>query len=140
MIFLHNSTKFYIEYNSPNLEVIKLRRITKGEIVARKSYGKDIIFEVKHIIFTNQKKIAILKGVIDRIEADSDIEDLEIVDKKTLEEKLNKSKIQLDQKIGKKTEYKIGILTHNKRNQERIITGKILHLDGDNNFIYILNI
>ena len=31
-------------------------------------------------------------------------------------------------------DYKIGILTNNKRSEEAIITGKILHLDGDSNY------
>lgn len=33
-----------------------------------------------------------------------------------------------------KEQYKIGILTNNKRSEEKIITGKILHLDGDKKY------
>ena len=39
---------------------------------------------VKNIINIPPKKIAILKGLVDRIEVDSDIEDLEIVDKQLI--------------------------------------------------------
>lgn len=117
-----------------------MKKIKKGDIVARKSYGKDIIFVVKNIIHTKTEKIAILKGMVDRIEADSSIEDLEIVDKQivnekmeTLHHKINHKIIQTKETRGK-NEYKIGILTPSRKNKERIITGKILHLDGDKKY------
>ena len=61
-----------------------MQEIKKGDIVSRNSYGNDIMFLVKRILnVSDNKKIAILKGIIDvRIEADSPIEDLKIVDKK----------------------------------------------------------
>lgn len=119
-----------------------MKRIKKGDIVARKSYGKDIIFVVKHIIHTKTEKIAILKGVVDRIEADSNIEDLEIVDKKIVNEKMESLHYKMNHKIVQTkenrgedgTEYKIGILTPSRRNKEKIVTGKILHLDGDKKY------
>lgn len=120
--------------------MIKLKKIKKGDIVARKSYGKDIIFVVKNIIPIKDEKIAILKGMVDRIEADSNIEDLEIVDKQiinekleTLHQKMNNKTIQ-NKEIKGKNEYSIGILTQNHRNKEKMITGKILHLDGDKKY------
>ena len=117
-----------------------MNKIKKGDIVARKSYGKDIIFTVKNIIKTKNKKIAILKGMVDRIEADSDIEDLEIVDKKIVNERIENLQHKMKHKIIQTKEtkglgdYKIGILTPNSRNKEKIITGKILHLDGDKKY------
>lgn len=117
-----------------------MNKIKKGDIVARKSHGKDILFVVKNIINTRKEKIAILKGMIDRIEADSCIEDLEIVDKQivnekmeTLQHKMNHRIIQTKETRGG-NEYKIGILTPNHKNKEKIITGKILHLDGDKKY------
>lgn len=117
-----------------------MSKIKKGDIVARKSYGKDIIFTVKNIIQTKTEKIAILKGIIDRIEADSRIEDLEFVDKKIINEKMKTLHNKMNSKIVKTKEtrgvgdYQIGILTQNNRNKEKIITGKILHLDGDKKY------
>ena len=56
--------------------------IKKGDIVGRKSYGKDIYFIVNQILTTTRNhKFAILKGLNIRIEADSPIEDLEIIGK-----------------------------------------------------------
>lgn len=117
-----------------------MKKVKKGDVVARKSYKKDIIFVVKNIINTKKEKIAILKGMMDRIEADSNIEDLETVDKQIVNEKMQALNHKMNNKIttAKETrgqeEYKIGILSPNRKNKERIITGKILHLDGDKKY------
>ncbi len=117
-----------------------MNKIKKGDIVARKSHGKDILFMVKNIINTKNEKIAILRGVVDRIEADSSIEDLEIIDKKIVNEKIEALEHKMNNKIKitKETrglgDYKIGILTPSHGNKEKIITGKILHLDGDKKY------
>lgn len=117
-----------------------MNKIKKGDMVARKSYGKDIIFTVKNIINTKKEKIALLKGIGDRIEADSRIEDLELIDKEmvnkriqALEDKMN-SKIKIAKETRGLEDYKIGILSPSNRNKEKIITGKILHLDGDKKY------
>lgn len=117
-----------------------MRNIKKGDIVGRKSYGKDVIFVVKNILKTNKGKIAILRGMIERVEADCEIEDLELIDKKEIRQCLKK----LDSKVNKRIEktakqhegknYQIGVFTKNKRTEEKIITGKILHLDGDRKY------
>ena len=51
-----------------------------GDIVARKSYNKDIIFKI--IAFSvdeNNQKIALLKGIAFRVVADAYLDDLEEV-------------------------------------------------------------
>lgn len=139
-IINHQTTKKDIEYNSQKSEVKEMNKIKKGDIVARKSYGKDIIFTVKNIINNKQEKIAILKGTIDRIEADSSIEDLEIVNKQIINEKMETLHHKMNNKIAQtketrgQSEYQIGILSPNHKNKEKIITGKILHLDGDKKY------
>lgn len=117
-----------------------MKQIKKGDIVARKSYGKDILFVVKNIWYTNKQKVAILKGLLDRIQADSNIEDLEIVDKQIIKEKMETLHHKMTNKIIQTKEkkdtkdYRIGIVSSNIRNKEKIITGKILHLDGDKKY------
>ena len=108
-----------------------MSKIRKGNIVARKSYGKDIIFVVKNIITTNKGKIAILEGLIDRIEADSDVEDLEIVEKRMINERIDYLNKKINKKIEERKQKKIDF---ENRNKEIIITGKILHLDGDKKY------
>ena len=76
-----------------------MEKIKKGDIVARKSYNKDILFNVKRIYKVNNEKMAILTGITKRVEADSKIEDLEIVEKEILNEKLNRVQAKIDAKI-----------------------------------------
>lgn len=111
-------------------------KVKKGDIVARKSYGKDIIFYVKRIIKHPEGDIAILCGLLERIEADSKLEDLEVLDKETIKNNLQKEKNKIKERINKKeTNYKIGIIEMQKRKiGQKIVTGKILHLDGDKRY------
>ena len=112
-----------------------MKKIKKGDIVVRKSYGKDIIFYVKRIIKTKKENIAILCGLIERIEADSNIEDLEKVEGKLLRNKIKTEDEKIKQRINSKDEYKIAIIrTEDKRLTQKIVTGKILHLDGDKRY------
>ena len=115
-----------------------MKNIKKGNIVGRKSHNKDVIFVVKRIINTPQGKTAILRGLIDRVEADSDIKDLEIIDRYEIKKRLNmleeKVKRRVEQSLRDEKEYKIGLLTKNLRAKEKIVIGKILHLDGDRKY------
>lgn len=115
-----------------------MKYVKEGDIVVRKSHGKDIIFVVKRIIKTREENIAILKGLIERVEADSNLNDLEFVNNDELKEivkKLDDKIIKRVNKFKKKNlEYNIGIITKNKRTMDQIITGKILHLDGDRRY------
>lgn len=112
-----------------------MKKIKKGDNVVRISHGKDIIFEVTKIIKLHDgTKIAILKGITERIEVDSDIKDLVIIDKEIAQEKLNRFNQKLEKKIAenmKKTK-EITILSSRLKNE--ISTGKILHLDGDRKY------
>ena len=113
-----------------------MKEIKKGDIVARKSYGKDIIFYVKKIIKHPKGDIAILCGLLERIEADSRLEDLEILDKRTIKRNLQKEENKIEERINKKeSNYKIGIIeTQARKISPKIVTGKILHLDGDKRY------
>lgn len=117
-----------------------MNKIKKGDIVVRKSYGKDIIFKVTKIIYVNEKKIANLKGLVERIEADCEISDLELIEKQKVKEILNILNDKIDKRI-KKTEEEInntkikdGILTRNIVTKGKFLAGKILHLDGDRKY------
>ncbi len=110
-------------------------KIKKGDIVGRISYGKDILFTVERIIKQSSgKQVAILKGVILRIEADADIEDLVIMEKQQVETTMRSLENKIEDKVKKCTK---------KNDKERKkffkrsledINGKILHLDGDKRY------
>jgi len=122
-----------------------MKRLKKGDVVARISYNKDVLFEITRIIkLNNNKKIMILKGITERIEADSPEEDLEIVDKRIVEEKIltleEKIQCHIKEYINKPKDYfllakdKLLFLKGEKRSIRKIYTGKILHLDGDRRY------
>ena len=112
-----------------------MKKIKKGDIVARKSYGKDIIFYVKRIIKTYSKSIAILCGLYERIEADSNIDDLELLNNIQLKDITKNKENKLNTRIDKKIkEYRFNFLEDDHQLREKIITGKILHLDGDKRY------
>lgn len=117
-----------------------MNKIKQGNIVGRKSYNKDIIFIVQKIIDTQEGKIAILKGITERIEADSKLEDLEIITKEEIKNSIGNLDKKLKEEINKKidnqkeTKEEIGLLYKNKRHNEEFITGKILHVDGDRKY------
>ena len=94
-----------------------MKKIKKGDIVGRISYNKDIFFVVKDI---KDKKNVLLEGVFVRIIADSDINDLELINSKEVYKKENK----IEQEITKEE----------NRNEIKTVTGKILHLDGDKRY------
>ena len=119
-----------------------MNSIKKGNYVSRKSHQNDIIFLVDKIITKNNQKIAILTGIIERVEADSPLEDLQVVDKKIVRDTLK----LLDKKIRNRLENNLKYIKNKKeifsRNihvqkqnfSNKVITGKILHLDGDKKY------
>lgn len=97
--------------------------IKKGDIVGRYSYNNDIVFYVDRIItFDGTKKIAILKGINIRVEADAPIEDLKKWELKKAYEYIRSLEDDFYNKI------------INNQNRALEYTGKILHLDGDRRY------
>ena len=108
-------------------------KIKKGDIVGRKSYHKDILFVVDRIIKSSNHTIALLKGLNIRIQADSDIEDLELMDQKEINQSNNRIKNRFQKKLekqGRQDDESESL----KRSNKIIYTGKILHLDGDRRY------
>ena len=91
-----------------------MKKIKKGDIVGRISYNKDIFFVVKDI---KDKKNVLLEGVFVRIIADSDINDLELINSKEVYKKENK----IEQENTKEE----------NRNEIKTVTWKILQLDSE---------
>lgn len=89
--------------------------INIGDFVTRKSYNNDIIFRVLDI----RENTYILQGVEYRLIADANKDDLEKCKKKEINvrEHLNKLNINLN------------------RDEYFYLPGKILHIDGDNNYL-----
>lgn len=127
-----------------------------GDTVARKSYNKDIVFKIIGFdVDENNEKIAILKGVAFRIVADSTIDDLEkvtyteirdiLIDKdiearlyksikksKEMNKRLNRA-MQKSGNAQKQTNPQI----QNQSVNSYGMPGKVLHLDGDPEYLKI---
>ena len=100
-----------------------MKKIKKGDIVSRNSYQNDILFYVEKIVKTeNRGKVAILKGITIRIEADAPIDDLELPNESRIKENLKR--------IDKQIEFTNDYID----NRNVIRYGKILHLDGDRSY------
>lgn len=104
-------------------------KLKKGDIVGRLSYNKDIAFVISNIIRYKDEEVAILKGLITRIEADSPLDDLELLENSRITELLDRFDREIENR-------KKNLLTNEndelKRNHEYY--GKILHLDGDRKY------
>ncbi|MEF9934487.1 MAG: sporulation peptidase YabG [Clostridium sp.] len=113
-----------------------------GDIVARKSYDKDIIFKIIEIkTKSDGHTYYILKGTNFRIIADSLGEDLEIssteafekqgeIDKRVLELTKDKEDLFRGEEVKNKRKSK-------KSNKRFGISPKVLHLDGDEEYLNI---
>ena len=107
--------------------------IKKGDIVGRISYGKDILFYVDRIIKTKiGKSYAILRGVLYRIEADAELEDLEKMDKDFTEKEKRGYETEIKKRIERKTKNTLQQANWNSRNKQT--NALILHLDGDRRY------
>lgn len=110
-----------------------MNSIKKGSFVYKKSQSIDVIYIVDKIIKLNNDRIALLRGATERVMSESLIDDLVLVDKSSI----RKAFEILENRINKRVKDRlicnkyIENLNNNKRFSEKIVTGKILHLDGD---------
>lgn len=115
-----------------------------GDIVARKSYNKDIIFKIVSIeIDDNNKEVVLLRGVAFRIMADAYIEDLELVTmsdiqsvlmNKDVETLINKSMRKAKERQKKMTR---AVPKIQANTNVYGMPGKVLQLDGDKEYLKI---
>lgn len=114
-----------------------MSKIKKGDIVGRISYGKDIAFVVERIIKTkDNKKFAILKGLTIRVQADSNLDDLELMEPKQIEQHVRALEETVAKRIQKHENSDLSNQKENNlfRDKTIIYTGKILHIDGDRKY------
>lgn len=114
-----------------------MKKIKKNDKVIQKSYGKDLIFKVTNIINTKDGEIAVLKGITERVQLNSPVEELEVIDRNVVTNAVKEwdNKIESRVKKGKRESLSNeGINIFNKISNNKIKTGKILHLDGDKKY------
>lgn len=115
-----------------------------GDIVVRKSYGKDITFKIIDIKENEDGIVYVLKGINIRIIADASIDDLEHVNDEFQGEKDKILNARVNQAIKKAITSRDGayrITKSPKIIQEKELMfgrpGKVLHIDGDS--VYMEN-
>lgn len=84
-----------------------------GDLVTRKSYDNDIVFRIVEI----NEKIAYLKGLNVRLCADSNMDDLKLVENATIDDNDVFDRISTTMSLD--------------RNEYFYLPGKVLHFDGD---------
>lgn len=115
-----------------------------GDVVARKSYNKDILFKIVGFgVDENNEKIAILKGIAFRIIADSYIDDLEIVKmpdiKNVLIDKNVETLLYRSMKKAKERQKKMTRAAPKLQANTNVfgMPGKVLQIDGDKEYLKI---
>lgn len=113
-----------------------MNSIKKGSFVYKKSQSKDVIYTVDKILKSDKSRIALLRGATERVMAESPIEDLMLVDKSIIKKAFEILENRINKRVKDRLIYTkyIENLNSNKRFSEKIITGKILHLDGDKKY------
>lgn len=124
-----------------------------GDIVARKSYGYDVFFKVVDIVDSGGGKIATLKGISYRIEADAPESDLEVQPDNMVSEYRNRCCRMADSStVDRNTRKRDAVNfrtaryrgypkkayfrdTSNEETGKIKRPGKVLHLDGDQEYL-----
>lgn len=115
-----------------------------GDVVARKSYNKDIVFRIVGFsIDENNEKIAILKGIAFRIIADAYLDDLEVVKlpdiREVLLDKNVESLLSQSMRKAKERQKKMNRAVPKLQANTNIygMPGKVLQIDGDKEYLKI---
>lgn len=114
--------------------------IKVGDIVARKSYGYDILFKVYDItIGKDGSRIILLKGLSYRLFADAPESDIVKMPINKINEELNAMEKRLGKLAGNgrlRVMAMPGKLLHKREDYSRFeMPGKVLHIDGDSDYL-----
>lgn len=107
--------------------------IKVGDVVVRKSYGGDLLFRVDNIDWYGN---IFLVGIDFRIEADAPLEDLMPIEEFALYRNRKDNREEIENKM--KTIKKKVIQSKSELERDEMIkTGKVLHIDGDANYLEV---
>lgn len=120
-----------------------MSNIKIGDIVARKSYGFDIMFKVVDIQEENGERVITLKGIDYRIQADAPESDLMVQAQTRGGDQKRRCNIVAERKVrealeaihlrrSKKAMYRSTSKDNARKFQK---PGRILHIDGDNDYL-----
>ncbi len=118
-----------------------------GDIVARKSYGCDIFFKVVDIKKQGEEETVVLKGICYRIQADAPKSDLIVQSNEHVDEHYTRMNRAIEKKHREVSAAAGSRSMHGRRsfrgirdtpkeeNKKYTRPGKVLHIDGDNDYL-----
>jgi len=119
--------------------------IKVGDIVSRKSYGGDIYFKVVEIKNEGKERTTTLKGICYRIQADALESDLILANDQRVRDHKMRSELAVSRKYreihgsaNRSNSKKISFRSTPKekeKSQKFSTPGKVLHIDGDNEYL-----
>jgi len=116
-----------------------------GDIVARKSYGMDVLFKVVDVKHNGKENLVTLKGITYRIQADAPESDLILQPQQRVQEHHMQMRQAVDKKcreasvIINKCRPKKAYLRNTSKENARSFSrpGKVLHIDGDSDYLEV---
>jgi spore coat assembly protein len=113
--------------------VVNVTQVKVGDLVARKSHGGDVYFKVVKILYDRgNEPVFILKGVMHRLVADADLSDLVALES----DKVDASRQRFFSDVNQhflRSDYPVSLHYRTRSGKP----GRILHLDGDEDFMNI---
>ncbi len=111
-------------------------KIRIGDLVTRRSYGKDIVFYVREII-EGEEPMAQLIGVNVRLFADSPLRDLVVLDYRNKSPGPSIIKTMVSQIMLQRTKPRIGVSGRIEASDSDylILPGRVLHIDGEKHYL-----
>ena len=98
-----------------------------GDVVGRKSYGKDVLFKIEGI---SEKGEVEISGIKNRIKVKSDIRDLENIKYGEIKEFRRKFESEVEESISR-----VKRDTAEVYKERNVAVGKVLHIDGDEEYL-----
>ncbi|MDD4494328.1 MAG: sporulation peptidase YabG [Eubacteriales bacterium] len=107
--------------------------IKVGDLVARKSHGEDVYFKVVKIVYKRgSEPVYILKGVMQRLVVDAELSDLVTLESERVDASRQRYFSDVRQHFYR-SDYRASLQNHIRAGKP----GRILHLDGDEDFMNI---
>ncbi len=112
-------------------------KFNKGDLVSRKSYNNDVIFKVCNIKENGEgERVAYLKGINVRLQADSPESDLAPVTKDEMRENTETFEVKMRHYLKNKKRNEKKSPKFFKREINSIMKpGKVVHIDGDREYL-----
>jgi len=121
-----------------------MSEIKPGDIVGRKSYGSDILFQVVKVYEIRKEKYALLKGIDVRLQADAHVRDLELKSPTEILKYRHRvierysecmREILIERGMKRGTAAHRILESEEKKSDFFELPGRVIHIDGDESYL-----